>query len=85
MQTLFTAIGFAAAVLTTGAWLPQLLKTWRTGHAGDFSWAYLAMFSAGVFLWAVYGFCRRDWAVIGANVVTFLLVLSVVAVKLRQH
>ena len=74
-------IGIIAACLTTGAWLPQVVKTWRTKSAHDFSWGYLAMFFAGVALWAIYGFMREDIAVIGANVVTVVLVLGVIVIK----
>ena len=77
-------IGIIAACLTTGAWLPQVVKTFRTKSAHDFSWAYLVMFFCGVFLWAIYGFMRQDIAVIGANVVTVVLVLGVMVVKLRE-
>ncbi len=79
------ALGFVAASLTTGAWLPQIYKSWRTGSARDFSWAYLASFSAGVLMWAIYGVLRRDAAVIGANVITLVLVIVVIAVKLREE
>ena len=79
------SIGVVAACLTTGAWLPQIVKTWRTRSAHDFSWGYLAMFSTGVALWAVYGVLRNDIAVIGANVVTIVLVLGVIAVKLAER
>jgi MtN3 and saliva related transmembrane protein len=81
---LITVIGFTAAALTTGAWLPQVIKTWKSRSAEDFSWAYLAMFAGGVGLWAVYGYWRHDPAVLAANVITVLLVLSVGAVKLSR-
>lgn len=77
-------IGIIAACLTTGAWLPQVFKTFTTRSARDFSWGYLVMFFCGVFLWAIYGFMRHDIAVIGANVVTVVLVLGVIVVKMRE-
>ena len=77
-------IGIIAACLTTGAWLPQLARTFRTKSAHDFSWSYLVMFFAGVFLWAIYGFMRHDMAVIGANVTAVVLVLGVILVKMLQ-
>jgi MtN3 and saliva related transmembrane protein len=78
-------IGLVAAALTTGAWLPQVFKTWRTRSARDFSWGYLAMFACGVVLWAVYGVLRRDIPVIAANVVTIFLVAGVIVVKLTER
>ena len=83
--TLITVIGFAAAIGTTAAWLPQVLKTWTSRRATDFSWGYLRLFSAGVFLWFVYGILRNDLAIIIANGVTLLLVLVVAVVKFREQ
>jgi MtN3 and saliva related transmembrane protein len=77
------AAAVIAAILTTGSWLPQVIKTWRTREAGDFSWVWLASFATGVAMWAVYGFARNDIPIILTNVVTFLLVLSIAGVKIR--
>jgi MtN3 and saliva related transmembrane protein len=79
-----TVIGALAAIGTTAAWLPQLVRTWRTREADDFSWSYLALFSSGVATWIVYGVLRKDAVVIAANVVTLLLVLTVLYVKIRE-
>lgn len=84
MKIWTTVIGALAAVGTTLAWLPQVIKTWRSRSAEDFSWTYLAMFSSGVALWIVYGVLRKDGVVIAANVVTLLLVLTVLFVKTRE-
>lgn len=78
------AIGFGAAIGTTAAWFPQVIRTWKTRSARDFSWGYLALFIMGVFLWTAYGVIRRDLVVIIANAVTLLLVISVGVVKLRE-
>lgn len=85
MKTLTTVIGALAALGTTAAWLPQVLKTWRSRKAEDFSWSYLAMFSTGVSLWIVYGAMRKDGVVLAANGVTLLLVLTVIFVKTRER
>lgn len=78
-------LGFAAALITTGAWLPQVYKTWTSRDAGDFSWGYLTLFSIGISLWLLYGLRKDDLAVIGANAVTLLLVLVIAYVKARQR
>ena len=48
-------LGLVAGALTTGCWLPQLLKSWRTRSTTDFSWLYLAVFRTGIALWMIYG------------------------------
>lgn len=79
---LLTLVGTAAGVLTTGAWLPQLLKCWRTRSAADLSWSYLAVLGTGVALWAVYGLLSSDLVLILANVITVLALLLLVGFKL---
>lgn len=78
-------LGIVAGILTTAAWLPQVVKTWNTRSARDFSWGYLAMMLTGVTLWAIYGALRKDVAVLGANVVTLVLVLTVIAIKIASR
>lgn len=84
MKLWITILGGVAAVGTTAAWLPQLLKTWRSKSAKDFSWLYLALFSTGVTLWIVYGALRKDPVIIIANAVTLALVMTVLFVKIRE-
>lgn len=83
-NTLIFAIGFGAAIGTTAAWFPQVVRTWKTRSASDFSWGYLALFITGVFLWTMYGIVRRDIVVTIANGITLLLVISVGLVKMRE-
>ena len=85
MKFLTTVIGTLSAIGTTAAWLPQVLKTWRTRTAKDFSWAYLTLFSSGVAGWMVYGVMKKDWVIVAANAVTLLLVLTVVFVKAKER
>lgn len=77
--------GGAAAVCTTGSFLPQVIKTVQTRSTEDFSWPYLVLFSVGVALWLVYGVMRHDVAVIAANGITLLLMLVIVAVKMMDR
>ena len=85
MSILTTVIGSLSAIGTTAAWLPQVLKTWKTRTAKDFSWAYLALFSSGVSGWTIYGFLKKDWVIVAANAVTLLLVLTVAFVKAEER
>jgi MtN3 and saliva related transmembrane protein len=75
-------IGFWAATLTTVSFVPQVVRTYRTGGK-DLSWWMLAMFGSGVGLWLAYGILRASSPVTVANGVTAFLVLCIVALKLR--
>lgn len=76
-------MGFAAAALTTAAFVPQAMKSWRTRRADDLSLAMFLMFCAGIALWLVYGVMLDQWPIIAANVVTLGLAGSILYIKVR--
>ena len=78
-----TALGLLAASLTTGAWLPQLARTHRTRHSADISWGYLIAMLLGFGTWLAYGIALGELAIIAANVVSLLLVGSLLVLKIR--
>lgn len=63
-------LGYLAATLTTAAFLPQVLHTWRSRSARDLSVAWLVTFSIGVAGWLAYGVLMHSRPVIVGNVVT---------------
>jgi MtN3 and saliva related transmembrane protein len=74
--------GLAGGLLTTVAFLPQVVRTWR--HGGDgLSYIMLALFLAGTALWVLYGIALGSLPIILANGVTALQVVIVLAIKLR--
>lgn len=76
-------IGYLAASLTTVAFLPQVVRIWRTRSARDVSLPTVVLFTTGVALWLVYGLLLTAWPIIAANVVTLVLALLILALKLR--
>lgn len=76
-------VGGIAAVLTTLSFLPQALKAWRSRSAGDVSLLMLLLFLAGVLLWLCYGLALGSLPLILANAVTAVLILAILAAKLR--
>lgn len=78
-----TAIGLAAATLTTLAFLPQVIKTWRTRSAADISLIMFLMMTVGICLWLTYGILINDLPLIGANVITLALAVTILFFKLR--
>ena len=65
--------GYFAAILTTAAFLPQLIKTLKTKKADDVSLVTLIMFICGVGSWIVYGYEISSTPILIANIITFLL------------
>jgi MtN3 and saliva related transmembrane protein len=79
------ALGLFAGMLTTAAFLPQVIKAWKSRSTRDISLGMFTMFCTGVFLWIVYGFLVGDLPVIVANAATFLLAAGILALKLRYR
>jgi MtN3 and saliva related transmembrane protein len=76
-------VGFVAATLTSLAFLPQVVKTWRTRSCGDLSATTLIAQTTGVALWIVYGVSIGSAPVIASNIITLLLMMVLTAFKWR--
>ena len=76
-------LGTVAGILTTIAYLPQVIKVWRSRSTGDISMDMYAVLSAGIACWLAYGWILSIWPVIIANAVTLALVAAVIAMMLR--
>lgn len=76
-------IGVLAGVLTTSAFIPQAVQTWRTRSARDVNLGLLVLLVVGNGLWFTYGALVGSWGLIVANLVTVPLCMLILAVKLR--
>ena len=65
-------LGYAAASLTTFSFIPQAIKTLRSGDTSAISLRMYALFSSGVALWGVYGLFTGDGPLIVANAITLV-------------
>ncbi len=79
-----TFIGYAAATLTTAAFVPQAMRAWRTRSTNDISLLMFVMLTTGIFLWLVYGVLIADAPLIAANLVTGVLAASILYLKIRH-
>lgn len=76
-------IGYVAATCTTLSFLPQLVRVLRLRSARDISLGMFLIFSIGTGLWLTYGLLSHSRPVTAANAVTFVLSISILALKLR--
>tara|TARA_B100000212_G_scaffold215290_1_gene162836 strand:- start:56 stop:322 length:267 start_codon:yes stop_codon:yes gene_type:complete len=74
--------GYFAAILTTLAFLPQLIKTLKTRKAEDVSLITLIMFLTGVLSWIIYGYKISSTPILIANIITFILNLLILIFKI---
>lgn len=80
-----TTLGLVAGTLTTIAYLPQLIKTWKSKSADDISWSMLMILCLGIVLWLVYGIAVHDLPLIAANIVTLILASIILGLKVRYR
>lgn len=76
-------IGWAAAALTTLSFLPQAVKTVKDKNTSGISLGMYSMFTAGVFLWLVYGLIIGDFPLVLANFITFIFAAIILTMKLK--
>ena len=76
-------IGFAAGALTTLAFLPQVLKVWRSKSVQDISLGMYMVITVGVSLWIWYGFRVGSVPVMVGNILVLLQTILVLVAKIR--
>jgi MtN3 and saliva related transmembrane protein len=76
-------IGFAAAILTTAAFLPQVYKTWKTKDVSALSMPMLLMFITGIILWLVYALYINSPSMTVANSITIGSSLLLIYFKIK--
>ena len=76
-------LGYAAALLTTAAYVPQLVRVIRLRSARDISLPTIMMFAVGVFFWLLYGIYTGSMPIILCNAANLFLSMSIVLLKLR--
>ena len=77
-------IGFLAAILTTVAFFPQVIKVYKTQNTQSISLSMYIVFSIGILLWLVYGFYLNSLPMIIANTITLVSSIYILYMKLKH-
>jgi MtN3 and saliva related transmembrane protein len=76
-------IGFAAGATTTLAFLPQVLKVWKSRSVQDISLGMDLVIPVGLALWVWYGVRTRSTPVVLGNGLILLQTFLVLVAKIR--
>jgi MtN3 and saliva related transmembrane protein len=76
-------IGYCAAFLTTAAFIPQAIHSWKTKDLSSISLSMYLMFTIGVAMWLWYGFVTESWPVVIANGITLVISTSILYLKIK--
>lgn len=83
-MTLPDILGYCAAALTTGSFVPQAMLTLRTRDVSGISRGMYSAFTAGIALWLAYGVALREWPIVLANAVTLVLAATILTIKIVE-
>ena len=76
--------GYAAAVLTSIAFVQKAVKTIRSRDTSGISLGMYVIFTIGIGFWFAYGVALGSWPMILANITTFVLAGTILVMKLRH-
>jgi len=77
-----TLLGFAAGIITSIGFIPQLARGYRTKKLHDISYWMPLVLAGGMFLWLLYGIFRGDIAIIAAN--TFGVSCNILLILMKK-
>ena len=77
-------IGFLAAILTTAAYFPQMVKVLRHKQTAGLSLGMYSLITTGIAVWFIYGVMIESPSVIWANGITFVMAAIILFMKLRH-
>jgi MtN3 and saliva related transmembrane protein len=75
-------IGLLAGLFTTGATIPQIIKSFKTKRAKDISLFYFISLVVGIVLWLIYGILMSAVSVILWNSIALLLNVTILIQKI---
>jgi MtN3 and saliva related transmembrane protein len=82
-MTLLDSLGLFAAALTSLSFIPQVIKTVKTGDTSSISLFMYALFVFGIASWLVWGILVGQMPVVVANAVTLVLSSMILGLKIR--
>ncbi len=76
-------LGYTAAAIGAGMFLPQAIKLWRTKETQGISLLSFSLLAFASFLWAIYGVLLGAMPVIVVNILIGILSLFIVYMKIK--
>jgi MtN3 and saliva related transmembrane protein len=78
-------LGYLAGALTTLAFLPQLIKVWKSKSTHDISLVMFIVICTGISLWLIYGILINSLPIILANIVTLAIAGMILLLKIKYR
>ena len=81
-MTLTTIIGLVAGFLTTGSFLPQIIKTIKTKDTKNISLLMYFVYVVGVILWLIYGYIDKNIVLLVTNTFSLIFGITLLIMKI---
>lgn len=81
-MTLTSIIGLLAGLMTTGAFLPQIIKTIKTKDTKSISLSMYVVYVVGVLFWFAYGIMLGEFAIILTNIFSLIFGMTMLIMKI---
>ncbi|HND95163.1 MAG TPA: SemiSWEET transporter [Chitinophagaceae bacterium] len=78
-------LGYAAGAITCLAFLPQVIKTYKSKSAKDVSLMMFVIAAVNEAMWIVYGALLNNWVIILTNAVVLSFSLIMIGLKFRYN
>ena len=82
-QMITDLIGYAAAFIGAGMFLPQAVTLWKTKQTKGISLLTFSLLTLVSLLWTIYGILLKAIPIILVNTIIGVLSLFIVAIKLK--
>lgn len=79
-----TVVGYIAAISTTIAFIPQVVKSHRTRQTKHISRGMYVLFCFGLLMWTIYGIALKSTPIILANLVTLAMGIYILILKSKH-
>ncbi len=76
-------IGYFAAAGTTFSFVPQAVKIFKSKNTKDISLGMYIIFVLGILCWLIFGIMTKSMPIILANIVSFILSMTILIMKIK--
>ncbi len=76
-------IGFAAAIICSAGFVPQVARGYRTKKLDDVSYLMPVVLTAGMSCWLAYGILKGSASIIAANAFAISCNIALITLKFR--
>lgn len=77
----WTIVGIIAGLMTSFSFVPQIIQGLKTKSLEDLSYPMLIFLGSGLMLWLSYGIHLMNFAIILANTLSVIFIMTLIIMK----